>query len=292
MRIHLALMLFGLLTACGDDTTGSGGSGAGASGASGGAGGQGGSTTVGGGGTGGAPGALDWSLQLRASESLYASAPRLDEVTGDYLSVGRVWGDLEVGSFMLSGNVWDPFLLRIGADGSAKALTRFESQALNDGPHYAGSPVGLPGGVAFAGSLRGPVLFGSGAAGLLSADESLPTGYVVRTNDDGGVPWHVLVDNGVQSYVSGLTATPHGLYLIGSCEDVIDIGMGAVDCGFTRDWLVARIDPDTGVVEANVHFGGPVNTDIGADIAALPGGGVVVTGTGFGSVDFGGGVVA
>lgn len=230
-----------------------------------------------------ASGVLSWARRAGGcswEEGLGLAAGPLDSVTvtGRFDSRPAVFGPGEAGETTLYADwadymTYDVFVARYGADGSLAWADRAGGTGddLGEGVAAAGA------GVAVAGEVRGPAVFGAGTP----AAASLPQGaFIARYGDDGAFSWARPI--GVEGSVAVASAPGGEAWLVGTLPlPPATLVLGAGEPGQTTllgsylDLFAARYGADGSVRAAGFLDRGPLRA---RGAAGLADGGVIVLG--------------
>lgn len=207
------------------------------------------------------------------------------DASGNIIITGFFEGTVHFGhSTLASAGQEDIFVAKFRTDG-----TLLWSQRFGDASDQYGFAVAVDasGNILLTGRFSGTIDFGGGA--LASAGGS--DVYLAKFNSSGAHLWSKRFGDSSTEEARSVTTDPSGnVYITGSYFGSIDFGGGPFASNGYEDIFLAKFDPD-GTHLWSAHFGDG-DSQYGRDVATDGSGNVILAGEFYGSVDFGGGLLA
>jgi len=229
-------------------------------------------------------GAHVWSKRF-GDASNQALAGIATDAGSNVVLVGTFAGAVDFGGGTLtSAGDFDIFVVKFAPDGSHLWSKRFGGAGYQWARDVAIDGVGN---VVVAGDFQNTVDFGGGT--LTSAGEY--DIFVAKLFYDGGHYWSRRFGDALVQGLGGVAIDIAGnVAAAGRFSGTVDFGGGTLSSAGGDDVFVARLGP-SGSHLWSKRFGDAANQEA-SDIAAESGGNVVVTGSLYGTVDFGGGTLS
>jgi hypothetical protein len=210
--------------------------------------------------------------------------------SGNVFVLGSFDGTIHAGSVSLTNaGTADVFLIKLDPSGNALWGRRYGGD-----PSANVTPTGLAvdaaGNVLLSVNTWGTIDFGGGAEP--APNDGYDDAFAVKLTPHGDFVWSRRFSGAEQQAIEGVAAGPGGeVYITGYHYPAIDFGGGPVSCAATSCPFAARLDGATGAVVWGKAFASTKYSNRGAAVAVDPAGNVVLLGSVYGTVDFGGAVV-
>jgi hypothetical protein len=222
-----------------------------------------------------------WSRRFGGNNNDRARAVAVD-ADGNVIVVGYFLGAIDFGGASLtSAGLDDIFVVRLDAYGHHVWSRRFGAGNNDHADHVA---LDADGNIAVTGYMRGSVDFGGGAITSAGAAD----GFVAALDNTGTHLWSRGFGSTFDDGGTGVAADPSGnIFVTGSFQDEVSFGGPALASAGLSDIFIAKYDAAGGHLWST-RFGDG-NFQTGSRLAADAAGNIVVVGSFFGTVDFGGG---
>lgn len=201
---------------------------------------------------------------------------------GDVIVTGTFLGSVDFGGAVLASSGFDVFLAKYSPAGAHLWSRRFGG-TLQD----AGTAVALDasGNVVLAGTFEGTIDVGGGPLTAAGGTDV----FLAQYSPAGAHRWSRRI-GGTSNYDGGtglaVDATGNAV-LAGYFSRTVDFGTGALTSGGSKDVFVAKYGPGGAALWAR-RYGG-TSIDAATAVVVEPGGSAVVSGSFFGTIDFGAG---
>jgi len=229
-----------------------------------------------------ATGAHVWSRRAGDSAGQYATSVAVDDV-GNVIVTGRFSGTIDFGGAPFAGGD-DIFVVKLDSAGNHVWSKGFGDANTQNGNGVAVDPNGN---VIIAGEFSGTADFGGGP--LVSAGGT--DIFVSKLDASGGHLWSERFGDANDQTAAGVATDPGGNVLVtGGIAGEADFGGGPLASAGAADLFVVKLDASGGYLWGKRV--GDATDQLGQSIAADVMGNVLVTGTMYGSADFGAGPLA
>jgi len=222
-----------------------------------------------------------WSTRFGTAGNDAGLCVAVDD-SGNVVVGGYFLGAVDFGGGTLtSAGLNDMFLVKLDPSGHHVWSRRFGG-ANND--EVDDVTIDALGRVVATGSFRDAVDFGGGPMGSAGASD----GFVAVFDPSGNHVWSRTFGAGLADEGRGVAADPFGnVFVTGAFQDTVSFGGGSFASAGLNDVFVVKYD-STGAHRWSARYG-DTNFQSGDRVAANADGDVVVAGSFFGTVDFGGG---
>jgi len=225
-----------------------------------------------------------WSQSFGDPENQYALDVSTDSL-GNVLVTGWFAGTLDFGGGILTSAGADIFVAKFDSDGNHTWSQHFGDPNVQYG---SGIAVDRWGNIIVTGEFSGTIDFGGGP--LVSTYEV--DIFLVKFDQDGNHLWSYAYGEDLSQYGGRIIVDDWGnIFLFGYFMGIVDFGGGPMinpDTTYYPDCYFVKFDPE-GNHLWSYHFGGDTEIQLAAEVAVDQWGYVVIIGSMFGTVDFGGG---
>jgi hypothetical protein len=234
----------------------------------------------------GSDGAHLWSKRFGDGNNQEAYSVAVD-ASGNVIVTGDFWGAVDFGGGTLtSAGDWDIFVAKFGsADGAYIWSKRFGDVSYQ---HAQALAVDASGNVIVTGWFDGTVGFGGGT---LTSAGNYDIFIAKLGSADGAHLWSKRFGDGSHQFANAVAVDASGnAFLTGNFEGAVDFGGGTLTSAGTYDIFVAKLGSVDGADLWSKRFGDG-DYQVANAVAVDASGNVIVTGTFYSAVDFGGGTL-